>query len=52
MAKIGLIGLRLTDNSKATNTGTDNFEVKITKGLQNICPDGYVFKIGLNGPHD
>ena len=31
---------------------TENFasEVKFMLGLENTCPDGYVAKIGLNGP--
>ena len=33
---------------------TENFasEVKFMLGLENTCPDGYVAKIGLNGPPD
>ena len=28
------------------------FEVKVKIGLESICPEDLVTKIGLNGPHD
>ena len=44
--------LRSEENFYGSNIETKNFafEVKIILGLERICPDGQVTKIGFNDP--